>query len=58
MVGLSRNRFLGILKFLRLADVDTYATSNDRLRYIQPFISMLNNRYQNIFCPRDKLSVD
>lgn len=55
--GLSRNRFLTILKFLRFADCRNLV-DGDRLCRIRPFVNLVKNTFKNVYIPDRNVCVD
>lgn len=55
--GLSRNRFLSILKFIRFADPNNLVP-NDRLCRIRPFLDRVENIFQHNYQPTKNVVVD
>jgi len=55
--GLSRDRFLSILKFLRFAEPDSLVTG-DRLKRIRPFLTKMQTIFKENYQPNRQICVD
>lgn len=55
--GISRNRFEALLHFLHISDNED-CPAGDRLYKISPLVKMLNQKFQHICNPKEKVCID
>lgn len=61
-IGMARDRFLSILKYLHLNDNDGYVPrgqpNHDPLHKLRPFIDLLNQKFKELYTPSANLTID
>lgn len=61
-VGMSRDRFLSILRYLHLNNNETYIArdqpNHDRLHKVRPMVDLLIRRFKELYTPSENLTID